>query len=1417
MDKSSGVGSNLTHIKPETNDLSDPARSTEENKGAFNNKHVKTSEGTNTMVASKQATVELSNRDKKRLDQDYVISLKQSQQNNPILEPSVKVAPTTEIQDSEFYFVNSLTKQQVIDQFRNNQAPLTTICISSPKDLDKNGLIQETWLADGQLQTEKGRLFGDKPLTLIFDLTVMTPGDIASFNDMLQDNPSFNDKPLSPQVKRVCFVNQDMIKGIQASNPDLWRRLALMTQKEVPNNNQAQTLLSDDALLNNITTEFPPKDKAIVTIDFTLADDWYQLLFGGISVDENGRLVFVDGKLANISDDVHLIFKNAPWDSPDFNLAITTAYREGCFEANHQQVQLPKNITLTREDASQSDIEDLKDRFVCDESAFNQEGSVVCINSTTIENLKGQGRVEGDKFVHANKLSVLLKDCSQLAITSPLDHNQWLWLLTQIDQIPEDIRPKVFENLPSKWLVDSRASQWRVENDIEGCIKDLKSERYLKYDVTSNDSLDSLGLIHMTSYNNFTFSLYNSPLFERLKQGDLVVFNGLENNPQFAESIETLLLPNPYLFMNGHKIDLPKAKVALIKPSNKHAVCSSLFDQAFSTCPPKSPSPENPVYSLLKALPQGVQKKYPVTPPWHEAVFDQQFKEQAQLECELDGSDKLMPCHQRRALHILLAKAYRGDAKVYGFIKAKIAQYYPDIPESNQADRSALQQWLLKHPKPDLKIMKAHFWELAQHCPVSVIKSAMAIDDVDDQLIKTLASFVVGAECNVIKRIHLSKEFNIDFKLPQTNIYYDGILRSTLRDILAANKLFLKPGVVISQTVSSLEKEITLVLKGAESEEQNRTQIQALISDQFINDHLPPHYEDVPDAILANKRHSHAQQERRLTHLAQRVEKHPIVFLQGETGAGKTFMAQAIATKAGYPECQVMQLSPNQTAETLFGGLKLIADTISGISEQSTKFQEGIILQWARSLNPPLLVLDEANLAREGLLAPLAGLTQNPPVICYQGRVYKLSKKHRIILTGNPDYYEGRHLDNTLKSCVPTFFYHPLPESVLANSIIKPGLPTHWSDAMKQQASERLLVLFNGFQTLVPGDLTTPRDLKDVLATVRQILSHHTSRNTLSEKQVNALMRRAFMDSLGGAVTAEEQQRLTSLNLWYQGQFPEDLSVYEDVDRAFDEFLKQLQDNNPDANFRPLAIRQLVYRYWQNLDKDNSGRIAVVVEGPAGWGKDFVLKKVIKQWKSNQSQHNWAVKPYVHINANANQWSSLVEEVEKAMNKGQIIAISELNLIPSSYLEGLFNDVLTGDAKPGFRLFATINPGSFDGREAMSPALKSRCTQIKLGDLSRQELLELLMRTPYISKIKELPQWLTEHFHQLSETLSAQHSPVQLTLDNLFSTARYLAKHFSDQWPVAFKKHLSLAFQSLNDSLPSLQKNKQNLVLIIKE
>ncbi|MCK5894015.1 MAG: hypothetical protein KAG53_06295, partial [Endozoicomonadaceae bacterium] len=288
----------------------------------------------------------------------------------------------------EFYFANdTLSKQRIIDQLSSDRSPL--FCIRSLEELEKHDLIQQVWLENGRLRTREGRLFIDEPLTLIFDLTNMIPSEIASFNEMIQVEPKFNDKPLGDHVKRVFLVNKAMLYGKQITNPDLWRRLGQMTKKAIPEADSFPNSITDEALLSQQTTKKISTRKFHKIIDCSVSDEWHFLLFGGITFNEQGEFIFSEGALAHLGDDTHLVLKNAPWDNADFKESIATALRAGGFEANRQWVMFSNNTTFTREDVSTSELDNLKSQLLKKNDIFRSEKAFVCINSSSIENLKG--------------------------------------------------------------------------------------------------------------------------------------------------------------------------------------------------------------------------------------------------------------------------------------------------------------------------------------------------------------------------------------------------------------------------------------------------------------------------------------------------------------------------------------------------------------------------------------------------------------------------------------------------------------------------------------------------------------------------------------------------------------------------------------------------------------------------------------------------------------------------------------------------------------------------------------------------------------------------------------------------------------------------------------------------------------------
>ena len=1265
------------------------------------------------------------------------------------------------------YFANDLTTRQgIIDRLHSNCCA-HVICINSPTDLDKHGLMQQVWLRDGQMHKAPGRLFGadpgrsfpEKTLTLVFDLTTMHPGEIASINDLLDAEPHCAGKPLGSNVRRVCLVNQQMLDGRQAANPDLWRRLGQMTQSRF----SVCPGMTDRQLVQQITVP-AEAGKPVVVIDAATVDDWEHHLLGGITLDERGQLLFAPGVLATLEDFTHLLIKNMPAERPDSLYAVLGSALRACgFEANRRWLTLSDDLTLSFQGCS--DLAALKARAVTDSAAFDPEKGFVSINRQVLDSLRGVFRVEGTRILRTNRLAQLCRGCQQLVLTSSLSDRQWLWLSSSLARLPEQVR--LFDGLAADRIVASGWLEAEASTPAEAFI----------YRISAADSPDSLVQQQLLSQDQRTFSLIYSPLMQHLVAGRPVVFEGIGKNPGFAAHLESLLLPNPYLFIHGHKIDVPGSRLHFTGGEFSR---SMLFDQISPSLPAGGIRQKSPLHDLIRILPSSHQNSYPKRPPWSIPEFNCLFDRLTENERKQDLSLKELPYHRRRAFHAMV-KAYRADAEAYGFLKAKAAEHYPDQLVGQQADRSALRQWLSTYPEPDSALVKSHFWRLARHCPVAVHQGVAGPKGVDQQALDRLASYLLGVADNPRQ---LARRLRVDPRGASALSYYDGTRRASLRDALVAARTELEPGAVISKTLTALESIVTSMLKKPWSSENKAVQLTEMLSCCFKGHQLPPSCVGLAQALVAGERHIPSRQERRLQRLADRIRQHPTVFLQGETGVGKTFMAKAVAKKAGYQDCLVVQLGPDQGREVLFGGQQLVSNN----DDHRTQFVPGPLLQWAGNRhNPPLLVLDEANLARDGVLAPLKSLSCQPPVLDYLGHKYPLTERHRIIYTGNPQHYDGRSVMDCAQT--PTFFYHPVGQSTLVATVILPNMPPQWSQTDKQLACERLLGLFNPFSKLVQS--RDVRDIKDVLATMSQILGHHQGSQSLTPAQISTLVHRAFTDALGGVLDVEQGKKMATINHWYRSQFPEDRSVLQGVEQAFATFLAQLQRANGDVDFDSAPMTRLVYRYWQSLDKGNRGRTATVVSGPTGWGKDLVLDRVVRLWQPGQ--------PLIHVNANPDRWRSVVDAIRRAMTEGLIISISELNVITSSDLEGVLNSGITGQAAPGFHLFATINPASFTGREVFSPALKSRCTLFRMALPSQPELVELLLHLTNLPDA--LRHWLAERFVQWSQALIGQNSPVCLTLDDLFSSARELVCYSSEQWPEVLGRHLSLASRALKKPL----------------
>ena len=108
------------------------------------------------------------------------------------------------------------------------------------------------------------------------------------------------------------------------------------------------------------------------------------------------------------------------------------------------------------------------------------------------------------------------------------------------------------------------------------------------------------------------------------------------------------------------------------------------------------------------------------------------------------------------------------------------------------------------------------------------------------------------------------------------------------------------------------------------------------------------------------------------------------------------------------------------------------------------------------------------------------------------------------------------------------------------------------------------------------------------------------------------------------------------------------------------------------------------------------------------------------------------------------------------------------------------------------------------GRKAITPALKSRCSKVKLSALSLDELEEIVQRT--VNAKEPLSSWLATRFHQLFTRLESLGSAMQVTLEDLIKTAKMLLlKEQQNDWQGIFEDQLSLSWMAADGFLPKME------------
>ncbi|WP_422452086.1 AAA family ATPase [Endozoicomonas sp. ALC066] len=974
--------------------------------------------------------------------------------------------------------------------------------------------------------------------------------------------------------------------------------------------------------------------------------------------------------------------------------------------------------------------------------------------------------------------------------------------------------------------------------------------------------------IHITSEQKAHFGRSQSKLQEALIAGRPVVLRGLETNPTLQQLLEPLVVGQP-LLVNGQLQAYPKAHITLLWPKAARSPSSlvnsmvamgnrcrrvDLWDiNAHKHDIPRTELPEqalDELYEAFKTVPADLCNPLPEMTEGllHNLIMA------ARRAQQVDHSPQLLPRHWRKAINSLITHGTRQNPSVRDFMKVVCWHLLPDKtpnahekPDENQTasvDPDRLNDIITSAPRLDRAFVEQNIWPLARAFDPGVLNEELKLryvsplpsrDEEKEEVLGRLCAMIV-AHAPEQQRQTIAHQLAVD---PESTEQYQSLAIwpsrqiKRLQDALASGwQLPLPSGQTRSDAIQSLATDCFHIVRTANSDAAGIELIENRLSESLKWTDSA----DTPLSALARDLyHGEISQKdresRRLSRLHDRLTDSPVIFLQGETGTGKSYFSAKMAKASG--QAAVISLGPSDSEQTLMKRWQWQEHTDG---DRSMKLQNRALMEWANTPSGKdghyvTLVLDEANLAKAGLLASLNGLWEPEPCIYVNGHPVRVGPKHRVILTGNPDHYAGRQMDPALKEKLPTAYYPRLDQAFLRDRVVEPALVKHLQRHLPEQqindiahsASKSVMALWQYYQELLPDHEFTPRDLTDICSWVGWYLDRALpARGSVTCGQINSLIQQSFRDVLGPEITETHQDALSALEIWFAARYQPENTL---SDRVHEHTLQDMQQTfrtvsekiRPDFDTSGSAVRELAQRLGQDLsrcqqanhhDRKHGGRQATLIEGPAGRGKDATLNLVIESVRQEAKRHGESMPEVFYLNACDCSWDKLCEKIQTAKIKGGIVVISEMNLIDSQHLEGELNDILAGDAHPGFHLFATINPPEYSGRKPLSPALKGRFRHLPIRQYNPAELQTIAEKVlPESSEGTFVAKKLTEKHCLLRAYLQQKNLPLQPTSLDLQNVARAVNRggDFSEKaLHQCLNQHYRLYLMAANLSLEEL-------------
>ena len=1353
----------------------------------------------------------------------------------------------------DFHFVSS--DQQVRTLLHSLTQDGDVVLINQPEQLFQDDLVQCLHIgADGQYRQKPGRLFiGD--LTLVIDSRPLSCDELPTFNDLLDpDRPSAFDKltgvkrALGSHIKVLVLAQLEQLQaetsGIKAPGADFWRRVNrpgnCWQPPEPPNR--------PDALLAEYRNN---TDENSVTINCHMHASWRRLLFGGPGIDDKGRISHIPGQLAQLQHGQHVILKGANWQDLTFEQAIRQLITHRQYRENGEPQRLADNVTFYRMPVASDELSQLWQATLSNITDQASGQNHILINQANIAQwLNPFGISPAGVAITNNILSEQIRAGATLSVTSPLSEALWFQLLGAVERC-KDCTGRSLQKLaaisarqPQSLVTELAKTRFtppplafkmvtfRQEAEANAWLE-AWDDKPLIIQISPLTTFGQLfDQLHIISEQKVQFGRQQTELQQALAEGKPVVLRGLDSNPALQQALEPLLCAQP-LPLNGTLSTYPDADLTVLWPAQANSASPLLTAARALPCPEldiwshcaaqhgltRSQLPEQAINKLYEASHTIPSSLCPPLPALSKQLLDSLIRTALQAQ-KHDNSPTLQAHHWRRAIDSVLTHSTRTHSAARDYMKVTCQQLLPE--PQDWVDPGRLQQLLDSAPTLHQQFVVKHLWSLARcfgpgvlsHCQLHLLPFSPP-NFLDSDALDTFCSLIVSHSVPALQQA-IAEQLEVASGLTdqslQLNIRPSAQIRR-LQDALAGGWR-LKAAHNHQQAVAALAAQCFVIARAAADNAVT------LISERLTHALTWQGSAAAPLLALADDLyHSRTSQAdclaRRLSRLHQRMAHAPVIFLQGETGTGKSYFAATVANTSG--PAFIASLGPYDSEQTLAKRWCWQEnDNDRGMTEKNQ-----VLMTWANTKGTNndhyvTLVLDEGNLAADGLLSALTGLWQPTPCVYVNGHPVSVSTKHRVIITGNPDNYNNRQTEPTLKAKIPCIHYPRLKKEFLDELVIKPALGQFIPESIAATA-DAILALWQHYPQLLPDRLFTPRDLQDICAWAGWYLKQ-ASTTEPTQEQLHGVVLQCFRDLLNPQITATDGAN--ALESWFGARHATDFALVKQVhDRilapACRAFITLASDVKPAFDTSPAAVIELVHQLSQDLHRcqqsfhhhrAHGGRQATIIEGPPGRGKDVTLQLLLQSVEQQVIARGETMPAVYYLNACDCAWDDLRNIIKQARMHGGIVVVAELNMIDSQYLEGELNDTLSGDAHPGFHLFATVNPSHYGGRKALSPALTARFRHLPIRAYNLNELQAIVSKA------------LPANKHAQAAILACWHCRVRRALHNknlpLLPTSLDLQKaatainsgeDFSQSvLEETFKQHYQLYLLALRSTLEQL-------------